>query len=132
MATRGKVRAARGQAGAGLTFDAVRALALSLPGVEEGTSYGTVAFRVRKKLIARFHEDGESLLVKVELGVREVLMRAEPESCFITDHYVGYPECLLVRVAQARPALVRQLLEDAWRRSASQRQLAERASRDAG
>ncbi|AKQ67003.1 hypothetical protein A176_003915 [Myxococcus hansupus] len=116
--------AARGK---GLTFDAVRALAMSLPGMEEGTSYGTPAFRVRKKLVARFHEDGASLVVKVEPGVREVLMQAEPESCFITDHYAGYPEYMLVRVAQARPALVRKLLEDAWRRGASQRQLAERA-----
>ncbi|GHG91987.1 MmcQ/YjbR family DNA-binding protein [Comamonas sp. JC664] len=115
--------AARGK---GLTFDAVRALAMSLPGMEEGTSFGTPAFRVRKKFIARFHEDGVSLVVKVEPGMREVLMRAEPESCFITDHYAGYPEYLLVRVAQARPALVRKLLEDAWRRAASKRQLAER------
>ncbi|WP_426751473.1 MmcQ/YjbR family DNA-binding protein [Myxococcus sp. Y35] len=126
MATRGKVRAGRGGTGAALTFDAVRELALSLPGMEEGTSFGTPAFRVRKKLIARFHEDGESLVVKLEPGMREVLMQAEPESCFITDHYAGYPEYMLVRVARARPPLVRQLLEDAWRRSASKRQLAER------
>ncbi|CAM4438297.1 MULTISPECIES: MmcQ/YjbR family DNA-binding protein [Myxococcus] len=130
MATRGRRRAMRGGGTQGLTFDAVRALALSLPGMEEGTSFGTPAFRVRKKFIARFHEDGESLVVKVEPGVRDVLIQAEPDSCYITEHYAGYPEYLLVRVAAARPALVRQLLEDAWRRTASQRQLAERA-RDA-
>ncbi|MFP2963137.1 MmcQ/YjbR family DNA-binding protein [Myxococcus sp. 1LA] len=127
MPARGKARAARGGGTQGLTFDAVRELALSFPGMEEGTSFGTPAFRVRKKFIARFHEDGESLVVKVEPGVREVLMQAEPDSCHITDHYAGYPEYMLVRVASARPALVRKLLEDAWRRSASQRQLAARA-----
>lgn len=75
----------------------------------------------------RHDEDGASLVVKVEPGVRDVLMQAEPDSCYITEHYAGYPEYLLVRVAAARPALVRKVLEDAWRRSASQRQLAERA-----
>ncbi|ATB47429.1 MmcQ/YjbR family DNA-binding protein [Corallococcus macrosporus] len=57
MAARGKVRAARGGGTQGLTFDALRELALSFPGMEEGTSFGTPAFRVRKKFIARFHED---------------------------------------------------------------------------
>lgn len=42
------------------TFDTVREIALSLPGVEEGTSYGTAAFRVRGKFLARLREGGEA------------------------------------------------------------------------
>ncbi len=36
-----------------LSLAAIRKVALALPGVEEGTSYGTPAFRFRKELIAR-------------------------------------------------------------------------------
>ena len=39
-------------------FETVRKIALSFPGVEEGTSFGTPAFRVRKKFLARLREDG--------------------------------------------------------------------------
>jgi hypothetical protein len=51
-----------------VTWDTVRQLALALPGVEEGTSYGTPAFKVKGKLLARFHQDGESMVVKIEYG----------------------------------------------------------------
>ena len=46
-----------------LTHDALRKLFLALPGVEEAPCYGTPGFRVRKKLLARFHQDGESLVL---------------------------------------------------------------------
>ena len=63
-----------------VTWDVVRQLALALPGVEEGTSYRTTAFKVNGKLLARFHQDGESLAVKVEYAAREVLMGANPKT----------------------------------------------------
>ncbi|HZI11655.1 MAG TPA: MmcQ/YjbR family DNA-binding protein [Myxococcus sp.] len=110
----------------GVTFEQVRELLLALPGMEEGTSFGTPAFRVRKQFIARFHEDGESLVLKVDPEAREVLTRAEPESCYITAHYEGYPSYMLVRLAKVRRELLEKLLEDSWRMSASKRQLAER------
>ena len=50
------------------TFDTVREIALSLPGVEEGTSYGTAAFRVRGKFLARLREDGETLALRIGMG----------------------------------------------------------------
>ena len=36
-----------------MMFDDVEAIALKWPGVETGTSYGTPALKVRKKLLAR-------------------------------------------------------------------------------
>ena len=39
-----------------VTFQTVRELSLALPEVEEGTSYGTLAFKVRGKLMARLKE----------------------------------------------------------------------------
>ena len=106
-----------------VTWDVVRQLALALPGVEEGTSYRTTAFKVNGKLLARFHQDGESLAVKVEYAAREVLMGANPKTFYITDHYRCWP-WMLVRISNVDPDELRQLLEDAWRSSAPKRLVA--------
>ena len=102
------------------TVEMVRQLALALPGVEEGTSYGTPAFRVSGKFLARLREDGESLVIKVEYAAREVLMAADPETFFITDHYSCWP-MMLVRLSRVRPDELGALLEEAWRNMAPKR-----------
>lgn len=108
---------------AGATFDTVRRLAGALPGAEEGTSYGTPAFRVAGKLFARLREDGESLLVRVDFDERKMLMAAAPEIYFITDHYRDWPS-VLVRLAAIDADELRDVLTRSWRRMASKRLLA--------
>ena len=103
-----------------MTFDTVRRLAKALPGVEDGLSYGTPALRVRGKLIARLREDGESLVVKIDFEDREVLMQADPQTFYITEHYRNYP-AMLVRLSKVDVDALRELLEDAWRRVAPKR-----------
>jgi hypothetical protein len=95
-------------------------MALALPEAEEGMSYGTPAFKVRGKLFARLKEDGETLVVKVGFDAREVLMQADPETFFLTDHYRGYPY-VLVRLAAVEPDALREVLDEAWRNSAPKR-----------
>jgi len=89
----------------------------------EGTSYGTTAFKVNGKLLARFHQDGDSLVVKVEYAAREVLMGANPKTFYITDHYRCWP-WVLVRIASVDPDELRQLLEEAWLSRAPKRLVA--------
>lgn len=98
----------------------VRRLALALPGVEEGTSYGTPGFRVRGKFLARLWEDGATLVVKCGFDERDFRMRADPETFFNTDHYRGYPT-VLVALARVTDADLRDVLEQAWRLHAPQR-----------
>jgi hypothetical protein len=74
-----------------LSLATIRKVALALPGVEEGTSYGTAAFRFRRKLIARLHQDGESVVLKIGTETRDHLLQADPDTFFVTDHYRGYP-----------------------------------------
>lgn len=121
--TRSKKMATRGSSARGVNFETVRRLALRLPEVEEGLCYGTPAFRVRKKLLARLWEDGGTLVVRTDFDTREALMAADPGTFFITDHYRGYP-WILVRLERMESANLRRLLEDAWRKSASRRLLA--------
>ena len=86
-----------------VNFETVCELARELPGAEESTSYGTPAFKVKGKLFARFHQDGESLVVSVDFDEREEMMQADPEKFYITDHYRNYP-WILVRLS--KPALM--------------------------
>jgi hypothetical protein len=109
-----------------ITFEKVRMLALALPKAEEGTSYGTAAFKVGGKLFARLHQDGESLVVKIDPGERTMRIKADPETFYITDHYLNYP-WILVRVSSVEPGDLRELLEEAWRLSAPKRLVSEYA-----
>jgi hypothetical protein len=106
------------------TLQTVRRLALALPGAEEGTSYGTPAFKVKRKLFARLHQDGESLVVKIDPDERDMRMKVDPESFYITDHYVGYP-MMLVRLSTVDPDDLRDILRDSWRRCAPEWLLSE-------
>lgn len=101
-------------------YEMVRQLALAFPGVEEGVSYGSPAFRVRGKLIARLHQDGESLVIKIDYLKRDILMHAEPETFYVTDHYRCYP-MMLVRLSTVRRETLMDLIEQAWRLQAPKR-----------
>ncbi len=100
-----------------MTWDAVRRIALALPGVEEGTSYGTPALRVRGKFLARLREDGESLAVKCGFDERDFRLQADPDVFFVTDHYRGYPT-VLVHLSKVSPQVLGEVLEHTWRQNA--------------
>jgi hypothetical protein len=104
----------------GLGFDDARTIALALDGVTEGTSYGTPALKVGGKLLARLREDGETLVVPMDLDAREVLLRSDPETFYITDHYAPHP-WVLVRLPRVARGTLAALLEEAWRTVAPRR-----------
>jgi hypothetical protein len=108
-----------------VTFADVLALAQRFPGVEESTSYGTAAIKVRGKLIARLRTDPDALVLRVaDIGEREALLQGEPAAFFTTPHYDGYP-MVLVRLDAVDPAQLAELVEDAWRARAPKRLVAE-------
>ena len=97
-----------------MNFEDVRQIAITLPNVEEGTSYGTPAFKVKGKLFVRLKEDGETLVVKVDPDERDMLLKASPDSLFLTDHYVNYPWVLVRLPVVSREELEERIVE-AWR-----------------
>lgn len=98
---------------AGVTLDSVRRLIASLPETEEGPCYGTPGFRARRKLFARLREDGESLAVRVDPSERELLLQADPQCFYLTDHYRDHP-WVLVRLPVVEADVLADLLERAW------------------
>jgi hypothetical protein len=102
-----------------VTFDDVRKIALAWPEVEDGTSYGTPALKVRKKLLVRLKEDGDSLVVPgVPPDERDMLVARESKVFYFTDHYKDYP-IVLIRLSKAKRAIVGPLLRRHWRTLAS-------------
>jgi hypothetical protein len=107
----------------GVDFAFVRDCALALPGVEEGPSYGTPAFRVARKVFLRLREDGDSLVLKTDFFERDFLLGSDPTAFFTEAHYDGYP-AVLVRLSTVPREQMRGLIVDAWRRLASRKLLA--------
>ncbi len=92
-----------------LSLPMIRRAVRALSDVEEGTSYGTAAFRFRRKLIARLHQDGESVVLKIGSETRDHLLQADPQTFFVTDHYLGYP-MVLARLDRLSAADLKKLL----------------------
>jgi hypothetical protein len=104
-----------------MNYADIERLALALPQTVTGTSYGTPALKVGKKLLARLKEDGETIVLCAVLpDERALLIEIAPEIFYFTDHYAGYPT-VLVRLAAADPVQMAGLLRQSWQRLASKK-----------
>ena len=101
-----------------VTFDEVRAIGLGLPDVKESTMYGSPALKVCGELLAcmAIHKSAEpgSLAVRIDFDQRAGLLADEPETYYVTDHYVNHP-VVLVRLSRIRIDQLRELLNSARR-----------------
>ena len=102
-----------------MIFDDVRKIAQAWPEVEDGTSYGTPALKVRKKMLARLKEDGDSMVMPgVPPDERDMLVESQPKVFYFTDHYKDYP-IVLIRLSKTKRATGEPLLRRQWRMLAS-------------
>lgn len=101
-----------------IDFDAVRQIGRSLTGVEEGTVYGSPALKVRGRMFAclAIHRSAEpdTLALRIGYDQRDGLIAANPDTYYLTPHYVNYP-VVLVRLPRVHPDELRDLLAMAWR-----------------
>ena len=85
-----------------------------LPDVEEGTTFGFPAFKIKGKLFAWFPTKKEvepgTLGVKISLLERDFRVQQEPTRFYVTPHYRDYP-CVLARVDKLSDKALRELLE---------------------
>ena len=96
-----------------VSFEAVRALGRDFPDLQESTMYGSPALKLGKRLVACLpaHRSAEpgSLVVRTDFEQRAALLADDPETYYVTDHYLNHPT-VLVRLARVQPDQLRDLL----------------------
>jgi hypothetical protein len=97
-----------------VTWEDVVAYAVTLPGVEESTSYRTPALKVAGKLMARLRtEDDGGLAIRCSTADKEALVNDPDPAFYTTPHYDGH-DYVLVDLDRAPADQVRELIGDAW------------------
>ena len=96
------------------TLSRVRAVAMKLPDVTEGTTHGFPAFKVGGKTFAWFPNKKEvepgSLGVRMSILEREYRIKANPVAYYVTPHYLEYTS-ILARVEKLSAKELKELLE---------------------
>lgn len=115
-----------------VTFDTVRKIGLTLPGVEVTKTYGVQALKVNGQLLAcpainKSAEPG-SMMIRVDMDRRAELLEGDPATYYITDHYAPYPS-VLVRLSKVNPEVLKDLLLMSWRFVTSKKTSPKRARR---
>ena len=67
----------------GVSWEAVREIALGLPEVREGITHGSPSFYLGKKFLA-VRGEGDLLIMKSAIVERDLLIQLEPDKYFIT------------------------------------------------
>ena len=92
----------------------VRRIVAKLDGVEEGTTFGFAAFKVKEKPFAWFPKKREvdpgTLGVRMSFLERDHWMRENPAAFYITPHYKDYPS-ILARPELLSDSVLKDLLE---------------------
>ncbi|MFO1013202.1 MAG: MmcQ/YjbR family DNA-binding protein [Caulobacteraceae bacterium] len=108
-----------------MTKDEMRQIVMSFPGVEEGMSYGSPAYKVRGKFFTRLRKDDNSLvLLDIPHDERDMLMEAAPETFHTTPHYKDYPS-VLARIETLHPGSLKNFLERRWKGLVTRKQAKE-------
>jgi|SRR5271165_2936602 len=75
-----------------VTFDMARRIALTLPGVEEGSMYGSPALRRLLACLAiNKSAEPDSLVVRTGFDERAAQLAEEPATYYVTNHYLNHP-----------------------------------------
>ena len=117
------------QTAPGAEYRRVCEIARKLPGVEESSSYGTPALKVKGRFLCRLRSEAEgALAIRCDFLDRQILLQADPGVFFVTDHYLNYP-MVLVRLQKIRLSALPDLIERAWRMVAPAKLVAEHDAR---
>jgi hypothetical protein len=98
-------------------------IVLRLPGTSESTSYGTPSVKVAGKLLSRWRTEAEGgLAIRCDFLDRQILLQANADAFFLTDHYRDYP-MVLVRLERIDTRALTDLTRRAWRMAAPKKLL---------
>ena len=107
-----------------MTIDELRAFCLlELPGTHEKETWGDaehagdITFRVRDKIYLITGQDGGSASLRTDRANQSDLLAAFPDAVSVAP-YVGRFGWVIVRLDAIDPAIVRDIIVAAWRRTA--------------
>jgi hypothetical protein len=96
-------------------FDRVAVIALRLPGVEVSRAYGTPALKVKGKPLARLRTEAEGgFALRCDFVDRQMLLQADPDVFYVTDHYLDHP-MVLIDLTRVRWDAMPYLVLQGWR-----------------
>jgi len=100
-------------------FDKVKAVGLTMPGVEAATRYdGSPVLKAGGSFMAGVAKhpsaEPETLVVRSSTEDREGLLEDAPDTYYLTDYYRKYP-VVLVRLSHINEDALRDLLSTSWR-----------------
>jgi hypothetical protein len=98
----------------------LREFALSLPDVQERETWGHPTFRVQGRIFVGLAEDETTANVKASTKEQAALLAADPAT-FSAAARVGRYGWVAVRLDGVDPAEMRELVVEAWRRTAPRR-----------
>jgi hypothetical protein len=114
---------AKARSASSVSFEAVKAVALTLPEVEVNTKYdGSPVLKLRGCFMAGLathpSTEPDTLVVRTTFEDRELLLDEAPDTYYITDHYRNYP-VVLVRLSRIDRDALHDLLSTSWRLTAA-------------
>ena len=100
-------------------FDCVAAVGLALPGVEVATNYAgwpvlKLGGAFMAGLASHYSAEPETLIVRIALDDRDMLLEDAPDTYYVTDYYRPHP-VVLVRLSQIDRDALHDLLAMSWR-----------------
>jgi hypothetical protein len=99
-------------------FARVARFGQALPDVELATSWGQPALKVRGTMFVCLasHKSAEpnTLVARMDIAVRDLLLEDAPAIYYLTPHYVDDP-CVLVRLERVSDEALRDVLRNAHR-----------------
>ncbi|HJR57042.1 MAG TPA: hypothetical protein VJ798_10705 [Rhizomicrobium sp.] len=67
-------------------------IALALPGAEERPWFNRPCVFIHDRFLTRVHDKEDAVVLQVgSMEMREMMLEAEPELFYITDHYRNFP-----------------------------------------
>ena len=87
-------------------------IAAALPDVEESTSYGKPAFRIKGRAFVNTSREQDAIFVRCDDDDAELLIRARPDVYFLTSHYEGWG--VLLRLTAADDDELAGAIEDSY------------------
>ncbi|HTC84223.1 MAG TPA: hypothetical protein VK683_07695 [Rhizomicrobium sp.] len=101
-------------------------IALSLPGTEEVLWFNKPAVFLHGQFLTKVHDKEEAMTFRVSsMEMRDMMLDAEPQLFYITDHYRNFP-FVLARLSALTPKLLKELIAG---RAAQLAETAEKAAK---